>query len=448
MKRDDYAGIAGVAAPVAPPAPTAVPLLESGVWHCPGSARCGPLRESQLTLGMLAHDLNGVSASMLAAIGQLALQLPPDHPLQALTDQVRRSAARARELVHQMLDPDRQRGERREPCDLGALLEDVAELLRPGLPDRQRLSVRRPAAPQRARVDSSRFLRALINLCRNALQAMDERPGHIQLQVEPTHDPAGMVRVVIQDDGPGMDSQTLAQACQPFYSTRRAEGGHGLGLAMVDRFVRDHGGQLQIDSAPGRGTRVVMLLPLQAPDVDAPPESAAACPSACTPACATAGPTAGPPDATATQPRPVARRLLYVDDDPVLRLLAEHMLGAAGYEVTLAETATQARALMDAHASAFDIVVSDVHLPDATGFDVLAAARGGRHGGQLYLVSGNCNAELVQRAHQEGVQALIAKDRFFDPVAQADGAAMAGQPGRGGPDGPGGDPWFRRFHQI
>jgi CheY-like chemotaxis protein len=237
-----------------------------------------------------------------------------------------------------------------------------------------------------------------------------------------------MARVVIEDDGPGMDRQTLALACQPFHSTRRAEGGHGLGLAMVDRFVRDHGGHLHIDSEPGRGTRVELLLP--APAVAQWPAGAAAEPPCAEtlhgPALAALG-HGGPVEV----PQVKSQRLLYVDDDAVLRQVVGHVLGTAGYEVTMAETLVEARALLRPGGASFDVVVSDVYLPDGTGFDVLDCWRALRRPGRAYLVSGRTGEDLRQRAGQHGALALIPKDRFFDPAtpfASMDRLAAAAEP--------------------
>jgi signal transduction histidine kinase len=141
--------------------------------------------------------------------------------------------------------------------DLRELLEGIVRLLQPALA-RSNAHVARafPGAPVRARVDRRKIRQAVINLMLNAKEALAPRGGTITLTLRSTDD--GIV-VEVADDGPGMDAHVRRHAAEPFFSTKSA--GTGLGLAQSRMVVERHGGTFHIDSAPGLGTRVKIVLP-------------------------------------------------------------------------------------------------------------------------------------------------------------------------------------------
>lgn len=147
------------------------------------------------------------------------------------------------------------------PTDLNALVEQVARFVQPEL-EAQKISLRSFAdldLPP-VHVDGQRIRQALLNLIINARQALEGRGGHISLF---TRREPGWVIVEVLDDGPGMSPEVLAHCFDIWYSTKR--GGSGLGLPTVRRLLEAHGGTLELESAPGRGTRARMRLPLTNP---------------------------------------------------------------------------------------------------------------------------------------------------------------------------------------
>jgi nitrogen fixation/metabolism regulation signal transduction histidine kinase len=159
--------------------------------------------------------------------------------------------------VAQLPDPNPQ------PCDVGALLEDVARLY--GASGAVHFRVAREASHPVAWADPGQIQRVLVNLIKNALEAMDGR-GAIELRVE--RDDDGNLRIEVIDDGPGMDPATLERAGHPGFTTKSS--GSGLGLTLVQRIVEQHGGRFALASHPGGGTRATFTLP------EAPREAASA----------------------------------------------------------------------------------------------------------------------------------------------------------------------------
>ena len=144
------------------------------------------------------------------------------------------------------------------PVDLNALVEQVALFVRPEL-EAQRIGLRTfpdlELPPVRA--DAARLRQALLNLIINARQALEGRGGHLTLI---TRREPGWALVEVVDDGPGMSPEVLARCFDVWYSTKK--GGSGLGLPTVKRLMEAHRGALELESAPGRGTRARLRLPL------------------------------------------------------------------------------------------------------------------------------------------------------------------------------------------
>ncbi len=144
------------------------------------------------------------------------------------------------------------------PADLNALVEQVARFVQPEL-EAQKVALRTyfDLDLPLVRVDAARLGQALLNLVINARQALEGRGGQITLitRCEP-----GWVLVEVLDDGPGMSPEVLARCFEIWFSTKK--GGTGLGLPTVRRLLEAHGGNLALESAPGRGTRAVMRLPV------------------------------------------------------------------------------------------------------------------------------------------------------------------------------------------
>jgi signal transduction histidine kinase len=143
------------------------------------------------------------------------------------------------------------------PCDVAALVEDVARLYRGSSPVEFRVEVERPVPL--AWADSGQLQRVLVNLIKNAVEAMDQR-GAVTLRVrrDSKSDPPS-VTLEVEDTGPGMDPATLDRAAHPGFTTKSS--GSGLGLTLVQRIVEQHGGRFELDSSPGVGTRAVITLP-------------------------------------------------------------------------------------------------------------------------------------------------------------------------------------------
>ncbi|MGX9964451.1 two-component system VirA-like sensor kinase [Roseomonas sp. F4] len=213
----------------------------------------------------IAHNFNNIIGAILG----FAEMAQSDGSAARIAD-IRRAAERARDLASDILSFGGPQHTPHQAVELGALLVETKLVLRAMLPAQVRLAFELTTEPTLVWGDATRIQQVIVNLCRNAAQAMDGA-GMVTLQVlrqtlrerralrlgalRPDH----YLLIRVEDTGPGMDAATLAQIFEPFFTTRQA--GHGLGLATVREIVLGHGGGIAVSSTPGRGSCFEVWLP-------------------------------------------------------------------------------------------------------------------------------------------------------------------------------------------
>ncbi|MDN8601614.1 ATP-binding protein [Citrobacter sp. S2-9] len=303
----------------------------------------------QLT-GGLAHDFNNLLAVI---IGSLEL-VNPDSPDAARISRALKAAERGALLTQRLLAFSRKQSLHPHAVELRTLLENLGELMRHSLPATLTLDIEAQSPAWPAWIDVSQLENALINLVMNARDAMEGQMGTIKIRTwnqrvtRSSGRKEDMVILEIADHGCGMSQEIKAQVFEPFFTTKQTGSGSGLGLSMVYGFVRQSGGRVEIESAPGQGTIVRLQLPR-----------------------------AIVPVATAAEPlaeEAVARTdklvLVLEDEADVRQTLCEqlHLLGYLTLEAANGEQAMQ----MLAASSEIDIFISDLMLPGGlSGADVV-----------------------------------------------------------------------------
>jgi signal transduction histidine kinase/ActR/RegA family two-component response regulator len=222
----------------------------------------------------------------------------------------------------------------------------------------------------------SELLDAVVQLIHNAVDAMP-RGGRITIR---TGLEAGRGTISVSDTGVGMSETVRRRAFEPFFSTK-GETGLGLGLSMVYGVMARHGGDATIESEEGRGTTVTLRLPVSGEGAPVP---------------------AAVPDADRPQ-------VLLVDDDETVRTAVGDMLRGAGYAVTLAGSGLEGIARVREHADPYDLVITDLGMPDVPGWEVVEAVKQGDATTPVVILSGFDRARATRRARELGVDLVIAK---------------------------------------
>ena len=285
----------------------------------------------QLVSGV-AHELNNPLAGVMA-FSQLLLASPDveDEDREAV-ETIHGEARRAAKIVSNLLTFARQHQPERRPTDVNQVLEDTLQLRRHALGVQGiALETRLAAGVPQTWADPFQLQQVFINLLGNAEQAVSEREGERRITVETRHE-AGNIVVSVRDTGDGISPEATSRIFNPFYTTKPVGKGTGLGLSISDGIVREHGGRIAVESAPGEGAAFVVELPV----IEPPP-----------PGRVPAG----------------ARDVLVVLADDALRAQAVRWLEGRGDRVVEAREASEM--LTCARARQWDAVVLDSSMPGA-----------------------------------------------------------------------------------
>jgi two-component system, cell cycle sensor histidine kinase and response regulator CckA len=363
--------------------------------------------------GGIAHDFNNVLTAILGHADLLLSSLPPEgHEWREDAEEIRRSARRASELTRQLLAFSRHQVLQLRAVDAAAIVAGAERMLRRLLPADIVFEV---VAGGRwwVRTDPAQLEQTLVNLVVNARDAVASRPdaagGTIAVHLAACHmttrldavtsddarafapldappapaaslPPGDYVALVVRDSGVGMDLATRMRVFEPFFTTKAAGRGTGLGLASVHGFATQSGGAVAIASAPGRGTMVVVYLPVADPPAIAVTPASGRRPIRLPREAAEAARGEGP-----------RARILVVEDEAAVRATTRRILAAGGYAVTEARHGADALRHWDQAREAgtpFDLVVTDLVMPEMTGVVLLDRLRERAADVRVLVVSG------------------------------------------------------------
>jgi signal transduction histidine kinase/ActR/RegA family two-component response regulator len=363
--------------------------------------------------GGVAHDFNNVLAAVIGW-SELARGQAAEGSTQARQlDQVLQAGQRGKAMVERILSFGRGTPRRHDTLALQPVIEETLRMLEGTLAPQIRL-VRELHAPLAA-IDGDATLihEAAMNLCTNAVQAMpDGGTLTVSLGVQtldrphPLHAstlaPGRHACLSVRDSGPGIAPEVMARLFEPFFTTRSALRGTGLGLAVVHGVMADLGGAIDVRSRPGEGATFSLYFPC----VDALPATPAVAP---------------PPEL----PRGQGQRVLVVDDEPALVELAEEMLAELGYEPAGLSDSALALARFDAAPDRFDLVLTDELMPGLCGTDLACALRQRRPDLPIVLASGYGGPQLDARAAAAGITVRVAKPLTRAELARAVAQALS-----------------------
>jgi signal transduction histidine kinase len=296
--------------------------------------------------GGVAHDFNNLLTAIAGFTEFARLSVEAGESPDTDLAQVQAAVERARSLTGQLLAYGRRAIVHPRPVDLGAAVEAMSPML--GRLLGEHIEVRTERGERAVAVlDPGQLDQVLVNLAVNARDAMPSG-GHLRIATGRTGTASGTAWLEVQDDGVGMDPDVVERIFLPFFTTKERGRGTGLGLSTVYGIVTQAGGTIRVTSQPDAGSTFRVEFPAAEP---AAAEAIAA----------------APPDVTAW-----AASVLYVEDEELVRRVGERALARAGFAVSAAQTAAEARQLADRQRP--DILVTDVVLPG--GVDGITLAEG------------------------------------------------------------------------
>jgi PAS domain S-box-containing protein len=362
--------------------------------------------------GGIAHDFNNLLLPILANADQAARELPEDHPARRPMEDVAHSARRATELVRRILAFSRGGAPDRRPLDLVAVVHAAGQLLRSSLPSSMTLRLELPDTPLLVLANESELHQVVMNLATNAWHAMRAKgQGVLALRVALATAAADArlaerglagewIRLEVVDTGTGMTPEVLARAFDPFFTTKPVGEGTGLGLATVHGSVLAMGGVLVINTVPGEGTTVAVYLQ---------------------PTLASRAEGDQPGDA-----HPVhGRRILAVDDEPLVLRALERLCGRLGHSVTAVADPREALAAFGQHPETWDLLFTDLTMPGMTGVELARAVHRIRPELPVVLATGYLEAEARSTAEDAGIRQVIVKPFSVDELGRVLQHALA-----------------------
>jgi PAS domain S-box-containing protein len=367
--------------------------------------------------GGIAHDFNNI---LLAITGNAKLaiaDLPREHPVQQSLAEIAKAGVRATDLVRRILTFSRPGEIKRHILELQPVVEEALKLVRATLP--ATIDFRTSFAPNLPTVlaDSTQIHQIIVNLATNAAHAIGRKSdGVIEVRLEAarlTADDASpglnlpegsYVRLFISDNGCGMDRATLDRIYDPFFTTKAPGEGTGLGLSVVHGIMKNHDGGIAVYSEPQRGTAFRLFFP-----------AAGLAPAAV-------------PEAHSEVQRQSTEKILYVDDEESLVILVTRTLERLGYKVTGEANSVRALELFRSNPAAFDAVVTDLAMPQLSGFDLATQLLAVRPNIPIVMTSGYVRPEDQERALNMGIRDLILKPDTIEQLGRTLARLLNDQP--------------------
>jgi PAS domain S-box-containing protein len=358
--------------------------------------------------GGIAHDFNNL-LTVIKGYSQLALSQPQEHDQnQDYFTHINHAAGRASSLVSQLLAFSRKQILQPRVVSLNDIVTSIHTMLGRLIGEDVEVHARLCHELGPVKADSGQVEQVLMNLAANARDAMptggkliletsnvDLEDGHAGSHFKVP--PGAYVLLTVSDTGVGMDAQTQSRIFEPFFTTKPQGKGTGLGLATVYGIVRQSGGYIGVNSAPGMGTIFRIYLPRVADPVE---------------------PLA--PGPRLVVPKGGHQTILLVDDDLQLRRFVQTVLSKAGFTVLEAGTGEEAQRVAASHRGPIHLLLTDVVLPGSSGSEIAQRICGRRGETQLLYMSGYAGDTIISRGvFETGIcflQKPFTPDRLLEKV--------------------------------
>jgi PAS domain S-box-containing protein len=304
--------------------------------------------------GGIAHDFNNI-LSIILGNTELALDdMPGANSTHFNLKEIKTASLRAKNIVSQLLAFSRKTDQNLQPTAIVPVIKDALAFLRSTIPSTININANIVDACETVSADPVQLNQVMMNLCINAFHAMEETGGIIAVNVEsiildntsasgkPDLAPGDYVKITISDTGPGIDRKIIDKIFDPYFTTKDAGKGSGMGLAIVHGIVKNHGGSISVDSVPGKGAVFTILLPkiTEQPKIKSEPEIDL-------------------PTGNET--------ILFVDDEESIMELGQLIMEYQGYTVDATTSPADALKRFRLSPDKYDLIVSDMTMPQMTG---------------------------------------------------------------------------------
>ncbi len=350
--------------------------------------------------GGIAHDFNNILSAIIGYSEMSLHQMPDGTRSRSNIEQVLKAGLRARDLVKQILTFSRKTETEKKMLQLSPVIREALALLRASIPATIRIKEELLEGNSVVLADPTQIHQVIMNLCTNAAHSMREDGGVLEIKLSRIEahmaphselEPGSYVRLTIKDTGHGMNRETINRIFEPYFTTKNTgTGGTGLGLAVVDGIVKSYGGAIGVESEPGVGSRFDVFLPV----VDEK-----GCIQSSLPDCYQRG----------------NEHILFVDDEAAIVDMGRQMLEYLGYRVTTRTSSMEALELFRVDPERFDLVITDMTMPNMTGVELSSEIRRVRTDTPIILCTGFSDLLTPEKIKSMGIQGFAMK-----PLAMID----------------------------
>lgn len=348
--------------------------------------------------GGIAHDFNNLLGGMLGYASIVKMALDPLDRNYKYIELIEKAGERAAELTNQLLAFSRKGKYQIKPVDLNRAIRSVANLLERTIDKNIRIRCSFFENLPMVEGDPGQLEQIIMNLCVNAVDAMpgggylDLKTRMVAIDEECCVPRAEMVPdeyilLEVKDAGIGMDKETVAKIFEPFFTTKEVGKGTGLGMSMVYGIVNNHGGYIDVESEPGKGTTFKIYLPaISSKKLEVVEKESGE--------------------------GAIAKgtgMIFVVDDEEIIRAMLKDMLESLGYKVGMAANGTEAIDLYSKHGSTIDLVIIDMIMPGLDGKETYLRLKELNPDVKVILASGYSHDTRAQEIINEGVCDFVYK---------------------------------------
>ena len=355
--------------------------------------------------GGIAHDFNNILFPIVGLSELLLEDLSPDSLGYQNAEEILKAGKRGSHLVQQILSFSRQSEHQFIPVEIQQILKEALKLCRSAIPADIEISRDIQKDCGQVMADPTQIHQIAMNLITNAYHAVEPGGGKISVVLKEivldgshefaeTYEPGRYVLLTVSDTGTGIDPAVMNKIFDPYFTTKEKGRGTGLGLATVYGIVKKHGGSIKVYSEVGKGSIFSIYLPVseKSGTVDAEKK--------------------GFPLPTGTE------HVLLVDDERVIVQLEKQMLEKLGYPITCFTGSVDALSAFKADPSHFDLVMTDMNMPDLTGLQLAEALSLIRPDIPIIVCTGFSERINRKKAHAMGIRGFLMKPVLMSEMAQ------------------------------
>jgi PAS domain S-box-containing protein len=354
--------------------------------------------------GGIAHDFNNILTPIMIHTEMAMMDLTADDPIQHNLKQIYQAGDRAKNMVMQILAFGRQKQQEKTSIKISSIINEVIKLLRSSIPSTIEIQHKYKTTSDVVFADPTQVHQAVLNLCTNAFHAMRDQGGRLEIELEDfstdssaSHpftelNSGSYLRLTVRDTGKGIRPEIIQKIFEPYFTTKGPGEGTGMGLAVVHGIVKGHGGEVTVESKPGKGTTFQIFFPKYDTEIS----------------------TSAEPLLHITKG---TESILLVDDEKVAIDAIEPMLKNLGYKVTARTSSIEALEAFRNNPKGFDLVISDMTMPNMTGRELSKEIMSVRSDIPIILCTGFSEQIDEKKAKGMGIRAFVMKPIVMRQIA-------------------------------